>query len=92
MTFEGIISTLTVVASFSTKLIGAPSQIKRLVETKNSESFSILHNSIIFIAYCLWAIHGYLQKDVTVMIGQGIGIISSGLILFFVLKYKKPNA
>lgn len=82
MTFEAVISTLTVIASFSTKVIGAPSQIKLLLKTKNSASFSILHDSIILIAYCLWAIHGYLQKDITVMAGQGIGIITSGLILF----------
>lgn len=91
MTFESIISTLTVIASFATKTIGAPSQIKLLLKTRNSDSFSALHNSIIFIAYCLWSIHGYLQKDWTVMIGQGIGILTSGTLLYFVLKFKKSN-
>lgn len=91
MTFEAVISTLTVVASFSTKAIGAPSQIKQLLKTKNSASFSILHGTLIFIAYILWSIHGYLKNDLTVMIGQGIGVITSGLILYFVIKYRKQN-
>jgi uncharacterized protein with PQ loop repeat len=92
MTFEAIISTLTVIASFSTKAIGAPSQIKQLLKTKNSESFSILHGTLIFVAYILWAIHGYLKNDLTVMVGQGIGVITSGLILFFVIKYRNTHA
>lgn len=91
MTFESVISTLTVIASFATKTIGAPSQIRLLLKTKNSSSFSLLHCSIIFIAYCLWALHGYLQKDFTVMLGQGIGVITSGVILYFVYKFKKNN-
>jgi uncharacterized protein with PQ loop repeat len=91
MTFEAVISTLTVVASFSTKAIGAPSQIRQLLKTKNSASFSILHGTLIFIAYILWSIHGYFKNDLTVMIGQGIGVITSGLILYFVIKYRKQN-
>lgn len=92
MTFEAVISTLTVVASFSTKLIGAPSQINQLLKTKNSDSFSVLHGTLIFVAYILWAIHGYLKNDMTVMIGQGIGVLTSGLILFFIIKYRNYNA
>ena len=88
MTFEGVISTLTVVASLATKVIGTPSQIRLLLQTKNAESFSVLNNAIVVTAYVLWTIHGYLQHDFTVMAGQGIGVITSGSLLLLVVRFK----
>ncbi len=91
MTFEGIISTLTVTMSLAVKIIGAPSQIKHLIKTKNSNSVSLLQWILVFFSYVLWLIHGIMQNDNTVIFGQGVGIITSGLIIFFIIKYRKPN-
>lgn len=92
MTYEGIISTLTVIASLAVKIIGAPSQIRQIVKTNSSESVSLLQWVLVFTSYVLWLLHGIIKKDVTVIIGQGIGIITSGLIMIFILKYRKRNA
>lgn len=91
MTYEGIISTLTVIASLAVKLIGSPSQIRQLIKTKNSESVSLLQWVLVFTSYVLWLLHGIIKKDITVIVGQGIGIITSGLIVFFIIKYRKKN-
>ena len=91
MTYEGIISTLTVIASLAVKLVGSPSQIRQLIKTKNSESVSLLQWVLVFTSYVLWLLHGIIKKDITVIVGQGIGIITSGLIVFFIIKYRKKN-
>lgn len=88
MTYEVVISTLTVISSLAVKIIGAPSQINQLIKTKNSASVSLLQWILVFTSYVLWLLHGIIKNDLTVIIGQGIGIITSGLIVFFIIKYR----
>lgn len=92
MTYEGIISTLTVIASLAVKIVGAPSQIKLLIQTKNSENISILQWILVVTSYVLWLLHGLVKNDLTIIIGQGVGVLTSGAILFFTLKYRKKDA
>ncbi|MFT3947933.1 MAG: SemiSWEET family transporter [Agriterribacter sp.] len=92
MTFEAVISTLTVIASLAVKLIGAPSQIKLLLKTKNSQNISVLQWILVVTSYVLWLLHGIVKNDITVIIGQGIGVLTSGVILFFIVKFRKKNA
>lgn len=66
MTFEQLIPILTVVTTISVKLIGIPSQIRKIHLTKSVESISILHFSLGFMAYVLWIIHGVLKMDWTI--------------------------
>ena len=42
-----------------------------------------------FIAYTLWTLHGMLQKDAVLAVGQGIGIITTGIILYQIWLYRK---
>lgn len=88
MTFEQLISILTVITTISVKLIGIPSQIRKIHQTKSVESISILHFALGFTAYVLWTIHGILKMDWTIIIGQSIGIFTSGILLAVIFYYR----
>jgi uncharacterized protein with PQ loop repeat len=95
MTFEEIISTLTVISTLSVKLIGFPSQIRKIHKAGNLKGVSVIYFILVFITYGLWTIHGIVKHDNTIIIGQGIGVIASGLLLIILLltarKAKKNN-
>lgn len=87
MNFEQIISIATVVSTLSVKLIGFPDQMRKVRKTKDISSISIPTFVMIFITYILWTIHGIQKNDKTIIIGQGIGVISSGILLGFLFYY-----
>ena len=89
MSFEQIISILTVITTISVKVIGIPSQIRKIHKTKSVESISILHFGLGFLAYLLWTIHGVLKMDWTIIIGQSIGIVTSGFLLCVIIYYRE---
>jgi len=87
MTFEQIISVATVVSTLCVKLIGFPDQIRKVRKTKNVASISIPTFILFFVTYILWTIHGIQVHDTTIIIGQGIGVLSSGILLAFLIYY-----
>lgn len=88
MTFEQLISILTVITTIAVKTIGIPSQIRKIYRTKSVESISLLHFGLGFLAYVLWTIHGVYKMDWTIIIGQSIGIITSGALLGVIFYYR----
>jgi uncharacterized protein with PQ loop repeat len=89
ITFDAIISTLTLVSTLSLKLIGFPSQILKVRKAGHLEGVSVLYFGLGFITYFFWTIHGILQNDLTVMVGQGIGVVASGVLLIVLHKTAK---
>lgn len=83
--FAQIISVLTVIATLSVKIIGVPAQIRKIHQTGSIENISILYFSLSFSSYVLWTIHGVLEQDYVIIVGQGIGIVSSGTLLFLLI-------
>jgi uncharacterized protein with PQ loop repeat len=92
MTLEQIVATLTLVGSLSVKLIGFPSQIQKVQQTGSIKGISVLYFSLSFVTYTLWTVHGILKKDMTVVIGQGLGILASGILLFVLYRAAKRKA
>lgn len=78
---EEIVSVMTVVATLSVKGIGIPSQIAKIHQNNSIENISILHFSLSFTSYVLWTIHGIFEDNWVIIIGQGVGILTSGLLL-----------
>lgn len=89
MTFEAIISTLTLISTLSVKLIGFPSQIQKVRKAGHIEGVSVLYFMLGFITYTLWTLHGIVKQDITVIVGQGIGVIASGALLVVLFKTAK---
>ena len=81
MTFEAVISTLTIVSTFGLKLIGFPDQIRKIRQAGSIEGVSVLFFVLGFISYLLWTIHGITIHDNTVIYGQGLGVVANGILL-----------
>ena len=92
------IATITVAVGFLTvalgvlvKLVGFPDQIRRNYQKKSTEGLSTAFVVLSFFAYVSWTLHGILIHDMVVVVGQGLGIITTGAILWQIYIYKKPS-
>lgn len=83
-----IIGILTTVLSLLTKLIGFPDQIRKNYQRKSTSGVSAWFFLLSFLSYVLWTIHGILQGDWVVYLGQGLGVVTTGIILWQILVYK----
>jgi len=89
ITFAAIIGVLTVIIGILVKILGFPDQFMKNYKRKSTEGYSTIFISLAFLSYILWTLHGYLQGDWVLLIGQGVGILTTGMIVFQVFYYKK---
>jgi uncharacterized protein with PQ loop repeat len=89
ITFAGVISTLTLIIGILVKVIGLPDQIRKNLKRKSTVGLSASFMILSFVAYLLWTIHGILQKDLVLVIGQGLGIVTTAIILWQIYIYRK---
>ena len=88
ITFAGIIGLLILVVGILVKLIGLPDQIRKNYNRKSTEGLSTTFMILSLISYSLWTIHGILQKDIVLTIGQGLGIFTTGIIILQIIIYR----
>ncbi len=62
------------------KIIGLSDQIRKNHNRKSTERLSTAFMILSIIAYSLWTVHSILQKDLVLVIGQGLGILTTGII------------
>jgi uncharacterized protein with PQ loop repeat len=91
ITFAVIIGVLTTVLSIAVKVVGFPDQIKKNYKRKSTEGLSVSFYILSFLVYILWVLHGILQKDWVVTLGQGLGVVTTGMILYQVYIYRKQK-
>jgi len=84
-----VIGFLTTVLSILVKVIGFPDQIRKNYKRKSTEGVSTTFYILSFTVYILWTIYGLLQKDWVVTLGQGLGIITTGAIVYQIYVYRK---
>lgn len=89
LTLAVVIGLLTTTLSILIKVIGFPDQIRKNYKRKSTEGLSTTFYILSFITYSLWTIHGFLQKDWVVILGQGLGIITTGIIVYQIIVYRK---
>jgi len=88
-TFAAIIGVLTVVMGILVKVIGFPDQIRKNHQRKSTEGLSDTLMIMSVVGYSLWVIHGFLQGDWVLILGQGLGVITSGIIVCQIILYRK---
>jgi uncharacterized protein with PQ loop repeat len=88
LTFAVIIGILTTVLSVLVKVVGFPDQIRKNYRRKSTEGLSVPFYALSFLVYALWTLHGFLQRDWVVMLGQGLGIVTTGAILYQIYLYR----
>jgi len=95
--FATIIGILAVIFSFLAKIVGHPDQMIKNYRRKSTEGVAISMFVTSFLAYLFYTIHGILKKDWVVVSGQGLGVITTGIILWQAFYYRnkkdsKPSA
>ena len=89
ITFAAIIGVLTLVIGILVKLIGFPDQFRLNYKRKSTRGLSALFFALAFVSYALWTLHGILQSDWVLIIGQGFGVITSAMIVAQIIIYRK---
>lgn len=89
ITISAIIGVLTVVIGILVKIVGFPDQFRLNYERKSTKGLSTLFYALAFVSYILWTIHGILQKDWVLIIGQGVGIVTTAMIVGQIFIYRK---
>lgn len=87
-----IIGFLTTTLSILVKVVGFPDQIRKNFQRKSTEGISTAFYILSFTVYILWTFYGILQKDWVVTLGQGLGIITTGTIVWQIFLYKKRKS
>lgn len=91
LTLASIIGVLTVVVGLLVKLLGFPDQFLKNHRRKSTEGLSSVFYYLAFVSYMLWTVHGVLQKDWVVILGQGVGVLTTGAIVCQLLIYRKKK-
>jgi len=91
LNFALIIGFLTTALSILVKVVGFPDQIRKNHKRKSTEGVSTSFYILSFLVYVLWTIHGILQKDMVVVFGQGLGIITTGAIVYQIYIYRSKK-
>lgn len=81
----------TTALSLLVKLVGFPDQIRKNHARKSTEGISGTFFLLSFLSYLLWTTHGILKNDWVVYLGQGLGVVTTGIILFQIYSYKRKN-
>ncbi len=89
LNFAAIVGVLTICVGVLVKILGFPDQFLKNYRRKSTEGLSTTFFVLAFISYLLWTLHGYLQKDWVLIIGQGVGVITTGTIVYQIIVYKK---
>ena len=91
ITFAGVIGFLTLIIGILVKIVGLPHQIKKNYNRKSTEGLSSWFMVLSCVAYILWTVHGILQGDIVLVLGQGLGILTTGIILWQIFIYRKTR-
>ena len=89
VTFIGVVSFLTLAIGILVKVIGLPDQIKKNYKRKSTEGQATSFWVIAWLAYLLWTYYGILKNDGVIIIGQGLGVLTTGIILWQIFIYRK---
>ncbi len=89
MTLLAIIGILTTVVAVLVKVLGLPDQIRKNYNRKSPDGLSSPFIVLGFISYLLWTFYGALKSDLVLVIGQGVGVITMGIIVYQIYIYRK---
>lgn len=89
--FAIIVGLLTTTLSILVKVVGFPDQIRKNHRRKSTEGLSTTFYILSFLVYILWTLHGFLQKDWVVIFGQGLGILTTGTIVYQIFIYRRKR-
>jgi uncharacterized protein with PQ loop repeat len=84
-----IVGILTTIVAILVKVLGLPDQIRKNHLRKSTEGLSVLFFGLGFLSYALWTFYGVLKGDWVLILGQGVGVITMGIIAVQIYRYRK---
>ncbi len=88
LTLAAIIGILTLTVGILVKMIGFPDQFRINYKRKSTKGVSTTFYALAFLSYVLWTVHGALQDDWVLIIGQGVGILTTGMVIGQIIFYR----
>jgi uncharacterized protein with PQ loop repeat len=85
---DAFIRWAVLIVSLAIKLLGEPDQIRLNWKRKSTFWLSSTRYVLVFLAYCLWTVHGSLRGDIYLIVAQSIGILTSGIVLAQIWLYR----
>ena len=76
------------IAAFLTTAAFLP-QVYRTWKTKDVSSLSLPMFSMFFVGVVMWLIYGFLIDSLAIILANAITIVSSFLLVYFKIKYRK---
>jgi len=87
--FIAILGVVTIAVAVLVKVIGLPDQIRKNYKRKSTEGLSTVFVLMGLLSYVLWTLYGALKHDWVVVLGQGVGVVTMGIIAWQVWLYRK---
>lgn len=84
-----VVGVLTTIVAILVKVIGLPDQIRRNHKRKLAQGLSTPFFALGLLSYFLWTLYGVLKSDWVLVIGQGFGMITMGIIAYQIFIYRK---
>jgi len=84
-----IVGSIALILSILLKVVGLPDQIKKDLKRKSTEGLSTIFIILFWLTYIIWTMYGILKEDWFITIGHGVGVVTTGIILLQIRKYKK---
>lgn len=91
LNIAAIVAVLTIIFGIIVKVVGFPDQMRSNYKRKSTKGLSTTFMVLSFITYSLWTLHGFFQKDAVLAIGQGVGIITTGIIIYQIWIYRNNS-
>jgi MtN3 and saliva related transmembrane protein len=68
-------------------------QVIQVIRTKNTEGISLRMYTMFVLGVFFWAIYGYTNKDIQVLVANTITFVLASIVLSYKIKYsiKKAN-
>jgi len=79
---------LGLVAGICTTVAVVP-QIKKALQTQKVEDISPGMFSILIVGVFLWVVYGITQKDMPIIVTNGVSLALNGMMLFLMLRYRE---
>ena len=91
MSTAAIIAAITTLLSVGVKIVGMPDQIRANRRRKSTDGLSWWFMLTTLISYAMWVVHGLLAHDMSLVIGQGLGVVATTIIVGQMVAYRKTT-
>lgn len=89
--FASILGISTIIVGTAVKVLGFPDQFRKNYQRKTTHGISTVFYLLALLSYVLWTLHGVVRKDSVLIIGQGIGVLTTIPIVWQIWHYRKSQ-